>query len=72
MIWLGFGLNLVYATPSTQIWNPSTDVQSFKTVHLGIDNYYSVKDNKDNAYNHNKMDQRSYKMEHKSRRILKL
>lgn len=28
-----------YATPSTQIWIPSTDVQTFKVVHLGIDNY---------------------------------
>lgn len=28
------------ATPSTQIWIPSTDVQAFKTVHLGIDNYF--------------------------------
>jgi hypothetical protein len=27
------------ATPSTQIWIPSTDVQGFKTLHLGIDNY---------------------------------
>ncbi|OGU00274.1 MAG: hypothetical protein A2X80_04515 [Geobacteraceae bacterium GWB2_52_12] len=27
------------ATPSTQIWIPSTDVQAFKSVHLGIDNY---------------------------------
>jgi hypothetical protein len=27
------------ATPSTQIWIPSTDIQAFKTVHLGIDNY---------------------------------
>lgn len=27
------------ATPSTQIWIPSTDVQEFKTFHLGIDNY---------------------------------
>jgi hypothetical protein len=27
------------ATPSTQIWIPSTDVQAFKTIHLGIDNY---------------------------------
>lgn len=27
------------ATPSTQIWIPSTDVQAFKTVHLGLDNY---------------------------------
>jgi hypothetical protein len=28
-----------FATPSTQIWIPSTDVQAFKTGHLGIDNY---------------------------------
>jgi len=27
------------ATPSTQIWIPSTDVQAFKSVHLGLDNY---------------------------------
>ncbi len=27
------------ATPSTQIWIPSTDIQAFKSVHLGIDNY---------------------------------
>ncbi|HBG06809.1 MAG: hypothetical protein A2075_19365 [Geobacteraceae bacterium GWC2_58_44] len=27
------------ATPSTQIWIPSTDVQGFKSLHLGIDNY---------------------------------
>jgi hypothetical protein len=27
------------ATPSTQIWIPSTDIQGFKTFHLGIDNY---------------------------------
>jgi len=28
------------ATPSTQIWIPSTDIQAFKTVHLNIDNYF--------------------------------
>lgn len=27
------------ATPSTQVWIPSTDVQAFGTAHLGIDNY---------------------------------
>lgn len=31
------------ATPSTQIWIPSTDVQAYKTLHLGIDNYVRVK-----------------------------
>ncbi|GFE58034.1 hypothetical protein [Geobacter sp. AOG1] len=28
------------ATPSTQIWIPSTDIQPYKVVHLGIDNYF--------------------------------
>lgn len=27
------------ATPSTQIWIPSTDIQPYKTLHLGFDNY---------------------------------
>lgn len=27
------------ATPSTQIWSPSTDVQPYKVWHLGLDNY---------------------------------
>ena len=30
---------IAMATPSTQIWIPSTDVQAFGTAHLGIDNY---------------------------------
>jgi hypothetical protein len=38
-------LSRIYATPSTQIWNPSTDIQTAKTVHLGIDNYFSVVEN---------------------------
>lgn len=29
------------ATPSTQIWNPSTDIQAGGTWHLGIDNYFT-------------------------------
>ncbi len=29
------------ATPSTQIWNPSTDIQGTGTVHFGIDNYFT-------------------------------
>jgi len=33
------------ATPSTQIWIPSTDVQAYKTVHLGIDNYVRAERN---------------------------
>lgn len=33
------------ATPSTQIWIPSTDIQPYKTVHLGIDNYIRTSKN---------------------------
>ena len=35
----------VFATPSTQIWNPSTDIQGAGTFHLGIDNYFSIESN---------------------------
>lgn len=45
---IGLGASIAQATPSTQIWNPSTDIQKEKTWHLGIDNYFSIKDNKDN------------------------
>jgi hypothetical protein len=35
-----FGINQnLKATPSTQIWIPSTDFQAWKSFHLGIDNY---------------------------------
>jgi hypothetical protein len=35
-----FAFNLtINATPSTQIWIPSSDFQAWKTFHLGIDNY---------------------------------
>jgi hypothetical protein len=33
----------VFATPSTQIWNPSTDIQKKGTYHLGVDNYFNNK-----------------------------
>jgi len=36
---------MAHATPSTQIWIPSTDVQAFKTVHLGVDNYVRTSNN---------------------------
>ena len=32
----------VSATPSTQIWIPSTDVQPYGTFHFGIDHYTTV------------------------------
>ena len=37
--------NLGLATPSTQIWIPSTDVQLFNVWHLGLDNYFRASDN---------------------------
>ncbi len=30
---------VAHATPSTQIWIPSTDIQSYKKVHFGADTY---------------------------------
>jgi hypothetical protein len=39
-----------FATPSTQIWNPSTDIQAAGTTHLGIDNYWTVAGANDNGY----------------------
>lgn len=42
------------ATPSTQIWIPSTDVKAFKDIHIDIDNYmrFSPKgDSGPNYYN---------------------
>ena len=32
--------NRALATPSTQIWIPSTDIQAFGVGHLGLDNYF--------------------------------
>jgi hypothetical protein len=37
------------ATPSTQIWIPSTDVQGFKTLHLNVDSYVRTKSNDDGS-----------------------
>jgi hypothetical protein len=31
----------VKATPSTNIWNPTTDIQDKRTYHLDIDNYFN-------------------------------
>lgn len=38
------------ATPSTQIWIPSTDIQAFKSLHLGLDNY--TRTSSDSSVNH--------------------
>ena len=35
----GLTATIASATPSTQIWIPSTDIQPYKTVHLNFDTY---------------------------------
>jgi hypothetical protein len=40
------------ATPSTQIWIPSTDIQAFKTGHLGIDYYARSQETEDGQRPH--------------------
>ncbi|MBN3033439.1 MAG: hypothetical protein JW873_05025 [Candidatus Saganbacteria bacterium] len=40
------------ATPSTQIWNPSADIQVQGTWHLGIDDYFTVEDRTSGGYNY--------------------
>lgn len=39
------------ATPSTQIWIPSTDVKAFKEVHIDIDNYTRFSSKADAGFN---------------------
>jgi len=39
-----------FATPSTQIWNPSTDIQAKGVMHLGIDNYFTSVGPADGGY----------------------
>ncbi len=43
-----------FATPSTQIWNPSTDIQPYKVWHLGLDNY--IRTSKNGAVTNNVYD----------------
>lgn len=38
------------ATPSTQIWIPSTDVQKYKVVHLNVDNYVAAEKENSGAW----------------------
>jgi hypothetical protein len=42
---LALSVGAALATPSTQIWIPSTDIQKFKTGHLGIDYYARAHEN---------------------------
>lgn len=40
------------ATPSTQIWNPSTDIQARGTWHFGLDDYITIEDRTAGGYNY--------------------
>jgi len=40
---------LAGATPSTQIWIPSTDTQAARTLHVGVDNYNTFLRKKDDG-----------------------
>lgn len=44
------------ATPSTQIWIPSTDVKGFKEIHVDIDNYTRFSGTTSNGFNPNLYD----------------
>jgi hypothetical protein len=37
-------ITTAWATPSTQIWIPSTDIQPYGDMHLGLDNYFRASD----------------------------
>jgi hypothetical protein len=40
---VALGTSAIFATPSTQIWIPSTDIQGFGVFHLGWDTYIKIK-----------------------------
>lgn len=52
-----FVLTNAYATPSTLIWAPSTDIQPYKKIHLTVDNYTPTTSKGTNADNY---DQHNY------------
>jgi len=43
----GMTSTIASATPSTQVWIPSTDIQPFKTVHLNFDAFLRDRSNDD-------------------------
>jgi len=45
----GLTATIASATPSTQIWIPSTDIQAYKTFHLGFDTYIRANSNDDGS-----------------------
>ncbi len=49
--------SFLYATPSTHIWSPSTDIQPYGKIHLGADFYFPTTGKGTNADNY---DQHNY------------
>ena len=45
--------SMALATPSTQIWIPSTDAKDFKAFHIDIDNYTRLSGKTGNGLNPN-------------------
>jgi hypothetical protein len=45
----GLTATIASATPSTQVWIPSTDIQAYKTLHLNVDSYIRTKANSNGA-----------------------
>ncbi|HAM33256.1 MAG: hypothetical protein A2X91_03840 [Deltaproteobacteria bacterium GWB2_65_81] len=45
----GLAATVASATPSTQIWIPSTDIQPYKSFHLGFDTYIRANSNADGS-----------------------
>jgi len=43
MVLVMFAGTAAFATPSTQIWIPSTDIQPFKKLHFGFDQYIKAR-----------------------------
>ncbi len=45
----GFVATIASATPSTQVWIPSTDIQPYKTFHINFDTYVRANTNEDGS-----------------------
>lgn len=50
---LALASGVAMATPSTQIWIPSTDVKSFKDIHVDVDAYTRFSGQKEAGFNPN-------------------
>lgn len=57
MVFGFYAFNPAYATPSTHIWTPSTDIQPYKKIHITADTYTPTTGKGTNADNY---DQHNY------------